>query len=272
MDIALAGWSIHRRFRREQEPLKLLDYPRLAVEEFAINKIELNSPFFVYENPAQQATSPIAMAYLKQLKCAADDAGVKIVGIAVDGHGNLGSVDLAERKQAVENHRKWFDICHVLGCGAFRANSGGKGKDSTSEEVKASTESFAQLARWAEDAGINVLMENHWGISIDPDRMVQIITAVGSKNFGALADFGNFPDEYRLEGLRKISPLTKFVHAKFLEFDAAGEDPRINGKACIEIFKKANYRGLFGIEFEGKGDDHEGVVKSKALLQRYAYC
>ncbi len=271
MDIALAGWSIYRRFRREHDPLKLLDYPRLAVEEFGINRIELNSPFFIYENPGQQATSPISNAYLKQLKAAADAVGVTIVGIAVDGHGNLGSVDPAERKQAVANHRKWFDICQALGCPAFRANSGGKGNQSTPEEIKASTESFAQLAKWAEAAGINVLMENHWGISINPDTMVQIITAVGSGNFGALADFGNFPDEYRLEGLRKIAPHTKFVHAKFLEFDADGEDRRINGKACIEVFQKVNYRGLFGIEFEGKGDDHEGVVKSKALLQRYAY-
>ena len=196
---------------------------------------------------------------------------VKIVGIAVDGHGNLGSVDPAERKQAVENHRKWFGICQALGCPAFRANSGGKGNQSTPEEIKASTESFAQLAKWAEAAGINVLMENHWGISVNPDTMVQIITAVNSKNFGALADFGNFPDEYRLEGLRKIAPYTKFVHAKFLEFDADGEDRRINGKACMEIFKKVNYRGLFGIEFEGKSDDHEGVIKSKALIQKHSY-
>ncbi len=271
MDIALAGWSIHRRFRREHDPLKLLDYPRLAVEEFEINRIELNSPFFVYENPGQQATSPIGAAYLKQLKAAADAVGAKIVGIAVDGHGNLGSIDPAERKQAVQNHRKWFDICQALGCPAFRANSGGHGNQSTEEEIRASTESFAQLAKWAEGAGINILMENHGGISANPDTMVRIITAVGSRHFGALADFGNFPDECRLEGLRKIAPHTKFVHAKFLEFDADGEDRRINGKACIEIFRKVNYRGLFGIEFEGKCDDHEGVVRSKALLEKYSY-
>jgi sugar phosphate isomerase/epimerase len=271
MDIALAGWSIHRRFRREQNPLKLVDYPRLAVEEFGIDRIELNSPFFVYENQAQQATSPIARSYLSQLKSAADAAGARIVGIAVDGHGNLASEDPAERNKAVENHRKWFDVCQALGCPAFRANSGGKGNQSTLEEVKACTESFAQLASWAEAAGINVLMENHGGISASPARMVQIITAVGSRHFGALADFGNFPDESRLEALGKIAPHAQFVHAKFLEFDSSGEDPRINGKACIEIFRKANYRGPFGIEFEGKGDDHEGVLKSKALLLRYSY-
>jgi len=271
MEIALAGWSLNRRFRSTEAPLALLDFPRVAVEEFGIRKIELNSPFFVYEDPDDQATSPIAASYLKDLKKAADDAGVEIVGIAVDGHGNLAALDAAERKQAVENHRKWYDVCQALGCPAFRANSGGHGAEDNPDAVKACAESFAQLAEWAQVAGIDVLMENHWGISVKPDNMVAIIRQVGNSHFGALADFGNFPDEYRMEGLAKIAPYTKYVHAKFLEFDEAGEDPRIDAKACMEIFRQAGYRGAFGIEFEGKIDDHEGVIKSKALLERYAY-
>jgi len=271
MEIALAGWSLNRRFRREQNPLTLLEYPRLAVEEFGLNKVELNSPFFVYEDPSDQASSPIPAGYLKDLKKAADDAGVQIVGIAVDGHGDLAALDAAERKKAVENHRKWFDVCAALGCPAFRANSGGRGNENNPDAIKACTESFAQLAEWARQAGIKVLMENHWGISVNPDVMVQIIKEVNSPHFGALADFGNFPDEYRLEGLRKIAPYTMFVHAKFYEFDENGEDPRINAKACMDIFKEVGYKGIFGIEYEGKGDDHEGVLKSKALLEKYAY-
>lgn len=271
MDLALAGWSINRRFRRENAPLPLLDFPRVSVEEFELNRIELNSPFFEYENLADPASSRISKEYLKQLKRAADEVHVKIVGIAVDHHGNLGSVDRAQRQKAVNNHRKWFDVCHALGCPAFRANSGGAGGHGSREEIEACTESFTQLARWAEEEDITLLMENHWGISSNPDTMVEIITAVDSQAFGALADFGNFPDEIRHEGLRKIAPYAKFVHAKFLEFDATGEDPRINGKVCVEIFRNAGYRGVFGIEFEGGGDDHEGVVKSKSLLERYAY-
>ena len=84
----------------------------------------------------------------------------------------------------------------------------------------------------------------------------------GSPRFRLQAELG---ESYRREQRMEL------FGVEFTEFDAQGEDPRINGKACIEIFRNANYRGLFGIEFEGKGDDHEGVVKSKMLLQRYAY-
>ena len=51
MEISLAGWSINRRFRNQENPLSLLDYPQLARDEFGINAVELNSPFFSYEDP-----------------------------------------------------------------------------------------------------------------------------------------------------------------------------------------------------------------------------
>ena len=124
MDLSLAGWSIHRRFQRECDPLRLLDYPQVVSEEFGLSKAELNSPFFSYENDGDQAVTPFKHGYLAELRKRADDAGVSLVGVAVDDHGDLSAHDEAQRRQAVDNHRKWFDACAVLGCGAFRANSG----------------------------------------------------------------------------------------------------------------------------------------------------
>ncbi len=108
MQISLAGWSIHRRFLSEQDPLKLIDFPRVAVEEFDINMVELNSPFFTYRDPESPQISPVAEGYLRDLKKAADDVACTVLSIAVDRHGDLAALDKAERKQAVENHKKWF--------------------------------------------------------------------------------------------------------------------------------------------------------------------
>lgn len=272
MEISLAGWSLHRRFQRADQPLTLLDYPATVRAEFGIDKAELNSPFFEYANPDDPATSPFRKGYLAELRKRAEDAGVRFVGIAVDRHGDLASLDEAVRRQVVENHRKWFDACIELGCPAFRANSGGKVEVITDEHEARCAESFRQLADWAEQSGVMLLMENHGGLSGDPDRMVRIHHQVNSRSFSLLADFRNFPppvDPY--EGLAKIAPHAAFVHAKFLSFDAAGEDPDFDTARVMGIFRDAGYQGLFGIEFEGKGDDHEGVIKSKALLERYAY-
>ena len=37
MEISLAGWSIHRRFQDKDNPLLMLDYPKVAAEEFGIH-------------------------------------------------------------------------------------------------------------------------------------------------------------------------------------------------------------------------------------------
>ena len=272
MQISLAGWSIHRRFLREDNPLKLIEFPRVAVEEFGIDMVELNSPFFVYRDPDAPAKSSISDAYIHDLRKAAADVRCAVLGIAVDGHGDLAALDKGERKQAVENHRKWFDVCAALDARCFRANSGARERPDDPDAIKACTDSFAELAARAETYGLVVLMENHWGISQNPDVMVQIVEAVDSEHFRLLADFLNWPEGVdKLASLAKIAPHAYATHAKFLSFDAQGECSEIDAAGAMEIFRQAGYANPFGIEYEGKTDDHEGVLRSKELLLRHAY-
>ncbi|MCC7354310.1 MAG: sugar phosphate isomerase/epimerase, partial [Anaerolineae bacterium] len=113
--LSLAGWSIHRRFMGAHDPLPLLDFPRVAQEEFGFSAIELNEPFFT-------STSG---HYLNQLKRTAEAAGVAMLNIAIDRQGNLSATDASERRKAVANHRHWLEVAATLGCNAIRANTGG---------------------------------------------------------------------------------------------------------------------------------------------------
>ncbi len=273
MEISLAGWSINRRFRNQENPLSLLDYPQLSRDEFGINAVELNSPFFIYEAPDNQAQSGISDVYVDELRRRADNVGVRLLSIAVDGHGNLSAIDEDERKQAVRNHRKWFAICQKLGCNAFRANSGGShGANATEEEIGQCIKSFKELAAIGENTGIRVMMENHGGVSVSPDNIVQVMEAVGSAYCRVLADFLNWrPTDDKVANLRAIAPYTWATHAKFLSFDENGESNEIDCKSVMAIFKAAEYTNPFGIEYEGQTDDHAGVLKSKVLIERYAY-
>jgi len=270
MELSLAGWSIHRRF--VNNALTLVDYPRVAAEEFGIHMIELNSPFFEYEDPDKQATSPVKPQHIKDIRKSAADVGVRCLSIAVDGHGNLAALDEAERKAAVENHRKWFDICNELGCTSFRANSGGHGPEGTEgRQIAQCIRSFAELAETGRKNHLVVTMENHGGISYNPDVIVRIMKEIDSPFCRVLADFLNWPpQDDKLANLRKIAPFAFATHAKFLTFDADGESPEIDAGQAVRILKEAGYKNPFGIEYEGTADDHEGVLKSKALLLRYA--
>ena len=235
--------------------------------------MELNSPFFIYEDPDNPAQSGIADAYIDELRCRADSAEVRLLSIAVDGHGNLSALEEAEREQAVQNHKKWFDICQKLECNAFRANSGGsRGADVTEEEIGQCIKSFKELAGVGENTGIRVMMENHGGVSVSPDNIVHIMEAVDSAYCCVLADFLNWrPTDDKVENLRAVALYAWATHAKFLSFDENGESNEIDCKSVMAIFKEAGYTNPFGIEYEGKTDDHAGVIKSKALIKRYAY-
>lgn len=261
MRIALAGWSINRRFRRDDNPLQLLDFPRVAREEFGFDAVELNSPFFESKDPE----------YLDQLLAEGQKHGVAFTGMAVDGTGDPASTDEAERQEAVELIRAWFPVAQRLGLPFFRANTGGRGKEDNPEAFAASVKSFRELAAEAESAGVKLVIENHGGISATPEKMVALVKAVDSPAFGTLPDFGNFPAEIRYDGIAQIAPYALGVHAKMLEFDENGEEPNIDIGRLVKIIHDSGYQGDWGIEYEGPGDDHEGVLKSKALLEKHLH-
>ena len=273
MEISLAGWSIQRRFRNSDNPLRLLDFPALAVEEFDIRLLELNSPFFVYADPDSPATSRLADGYLVELRRRAEDSGVRLLNIAVDSHGDLSCPDEKERKQAVENHRKWIDACLALGCNAFRANTGpGWGEPVNETHMEQCINSFGELSELCAPAGIRLLMENHGGVSVSAANILRIMGTVGSDYCRVLADFLNWPaEDDKLENLRRVAPYAWATHAKFLSFATDGESMEIDCAAALVILKEVGYNNPYGIEYEGKTGDHEGVIKSKALLEKHAW-
>lgn len=256
--ISLAGWSLVRRFRDSDTPLTLLDFPRIARDEFGFDAIELNSPFFA----ARDET------YLTDLRGRAEELGVTLLGIAIDREGDLAGLDPAEREVAVSAHIAWFDIAASLGCRFVRANLGGRDTPDEAVALRAGIASFTALARAAEERGIVVTIENHWGLTISPEPMVRVFDAVASPYLGALVDFGNFPPDARYAALARIAPYAKAAHAKFHDFDSAGEPLGIDIARCVAIMRDAGYSGTWGIEFEGQGDEHDGIIRSKTILTR----
>ncbi len=114
------------------------------------------------------------------------------------------------------------------------------------------------------------MMENHAGISFNPDVMTRIMDAVNNDHCRILADLLNWPaEDDKLENLRKVAPYSWAIHGKFLSFDEEGESPEIDCEAAVKILEDAGYSNPWGIEYEGKTDDHEGVLKSKTLLEKH---
>ena len=261
MRLSLAGWSLHKLFKRTRYPLKLVHFPVFTKEELGLDAIELNSPFFESREPD----------YLKRLVAAGQRAGVKLLNIAVDEDGDLSAEDEVERAAAVENYGRWIPVAKELGCTAIRANSGGKNAPDGDRAVAACVESFRRLCDRGKQAGITILMENHGGISSDADNIVKIMEAVrethGSDAIGTLPDFGNWPPGAdRFESLRKVMPFAKAVHAKVSDMDAGFRHPAFDLDKCVAIAKESGYDGCLGIEFAGTGEPVEGVRRAVKKL------
>lgn len=258
--LSLAGWSLQKLFKGGR--LKLVDYAAFTKENFGIDAVELNSPFFESRDAG----------YLKQLTAAAHAAGSKLLNIAVDEKGDLASTNEAERQEGLKAYGQWIPVAAAIGCAAIRANSGGRNIVDRSAAIAACVESFSELARQGQAHGVAVLMENHGGLSSDPQSIIQVMEAVGSavgkQWVGTLPDFGNwYPPIERYEATRKIFPYAKAVHAKTKDIDEKLNHPAFDLAKCVRIAREAGYDGYLGIEYEGEGEPVEGVKRSVRILR-----
>lgn len=268
-DISLAEWSLHKALFAKK--ITNLDFPGIARKEFDISIVEYVNQFF--KDKAQDKT------YLNDLLKRCKDNGISNHLIMIDGEGNLGSTNAAERTKAIENHHKWVECAKYLGCKTIRVNAAGEG---TAEEVaKAAVESLGKLGEFAKTMNINVIVENHGGYSSNGKWLSGVMKQVNMKNVGTLPDFGNFCikrgeghsclEEYdKYQGVKELMPYTKGgVSTKFYNFDANGNCVETDYTRMLKVVKDSGFKGIAGIEYEGDTlDEYEGIRKSKALLER----
>ena len=256
-EISLAEWSLHRTIFSGK--MTNLDFPRVAKQDFGIDAIEYVNQFF--KDKANDKS------YLKDLKDRCKSEGVKSVLIMCDGEGATGDPDQAARMKAVENHYKWVDAARFLGCHSIRVNAYSKG--TPEEQARLCADGLAKLGEYATKQNINVIVENHGGLSSRGDWLTGVMQKVNMKNVGTLPDFGNFYEYDRYKGVEEMMPFAKGVSAKTHDFGPYGDELFVDYTRLLEIVKAAGYRGRIGIEFEGdRVSEADGIRLTKALLER----
>jgi sugar phosphate isomerase/epimerase len=256
-EISLAEWSLHRTIFSGK--MTNLDFPRVAKQDFGIDAIEYVNQFF--KDKANDKS------YLKDLKDRCKSEGVKSVLIMCDGEGATGDPDQAARMKAVENHYKWVDAARFLGCHSIRVNAYSKG--TPEEQARLCADGLAKLGEYATKQNINVIVENHGGLSSRGDWLTGVMQKVNMKSVGTLPDFGNFYEYDRYKGVEEMMPFAKGVSAKTHDFGPYGDELFVDYTRLLDIVKAAGYRGRIGIEFEGdRVSEADGIRLTKALLER----
>lgn len=288
--MAISQFSLASDFWTKK--LDPLDFPSKVKKDFDITGLDYCSMFFA--DKAKDTT------FLNELKKRSADAGTYNLRIMIDGEGVLGDLTEATRLKAVENHYKWIDAAATLGCPMIRVNVEGEGNPD--DVAKAAATSLAQLIEFGKKSNVDVIVENHVGISCNGGWLAGVMKQVNSKHCGTLADFGNFCinrtkpeaqtidaymktkclEEYdRYKGIEELMPFAKGIHAKTHLFDANGNDTETDFVKMFKIIKDSGFTGWCSIEYEGglikmyKSDmpylsNDDGVKATKALVEKAA--
>jgi sugar phosphate isomerase/epimerase len=285
--LAISQFSFASQFWTKQ--LDPLDFAAKS-KELGITGLDYCSMFFADKAKDQQ--------FLNELKKRASDAGSYNLRIMIDGEGVLGDLNETTRLKAVDNHFKWIDAASTLGCPMIRVNVEGDGDKGN--VAKAAVDSLGRLMEYGSKQHIDIIVENHVGISCNGDWLAGVMKQVNNKHCGTLADFGNFCvnrtkpetndipgymktkclEEYdRYKGITELMPYAKGVHAKSHIFDGAGNDVETDFYRMFKIIKDSGFNGWVSIEYEGGLlkmytkdskylDDYAGVTATKNLVEK----
>lgn len=224
-------------------------------------------------------------AYLQKLKKHAFVNGIAMTCLSI--HQGFVSPDKAVLKEHIDHTNHCIELAYKMGIPCMRLNTGRWGTIKSFDDFMAKRgiepaiagytedeafkwciDSIQQCMKKAEECGILLALENHWGLGSTPEGMLRIKNAIDSPWLGLLMDTGNFL-ENPYDKLEKIAPQTSFVQAKTYYGGGEWYSLDLDYKRIIDILKKVNYQGYISIEFEGKEDPKTGVQKSVDLLRKY---
>jgi hypothetical protein len=248
-DISLAQWALVSEIRAGK--WKNSDFPRIAREDFDIRGIEFVSTLF--ELPT--------FSYLNRLRRNAEKHKVAMILIMVDDEGETCDPSKEARIQTAINHRKWVDIARFLGCHSIRTNCRGPKNAQKDQALEWAADCYNRLLEYAAPFGIGILIENHGGLSNDPDWMVSLFKKVDNPYFGSYPDWrGPSGDFDNYEYLKKMLPFAGGMSYR-------NQPTKEQTARLIKLCQDSGYRGWYGIESGGR----EQIKLGKQLLEKYLF-
>jgi sugar phosphate isomerase/epimerase len=236
------------------------------------------------ELPEREPLTAAHRAYLQKLKRHAFRNGVAFVCLST--HQTFLSPDAAKVTENVEHTKKCIEICHELGMPSLRINTGRWGTIDDFDELMRKRGIEPMLPgyteeegfKWvidgiqrclpkAEECGVMLALENHWGLARLPEGQLRILNSIKSPWLGALMDTGNFlEDPY--DKLKMIAPKTVYVQAKTYYGGGEWYTLDLDYNRIAKILSDVSYTGYISAEYEGKENPDIAVPKSIALLRQ----
>ena len=222
-------------------------------------------------------------AYCNKLKRLAFTRGIDLICLST--HQNFVSPKPEVISENVEHTKKCLEIAYQLGVPCIRINTGrwntvdfdtlmaNRGLEPilaghTEEEgFKWCIDGIQRCLPKAQECGVLLALENHWGLARTPEGLLRIVNVINSPWLGVLMDTGNFL-ENPYDKLQEIAPKTVFVQAKTYYGGGEWYSLDLDYARIAKILSGVNYSGYVSLEFEGKENPDIAVPKSIEMLSK----
>ncbi len=221
---------------------------------------------------------------LQKLKRQAHALGLALCGFST--HQGFVSPDPAVRQTNIDKTLHSIDLAYRLGIPTMRVNTGRWGTIKNFDELMANQgieprlpehtddEAFGwviaaleQCLPRAEECGVVLGLENHWGLGRTAAGVMRIVDAIKSPWLRVTLDTGNFLDDMEAQWER-LAPAACFVQAKTYDGGGKWYTLDIDYANVAAILRKVSYQGWVSLEFEGQADPSVAVPENLAMLRK----
>lgn len=233
--------------------------------------------------PEKEDLTAAHRGYLRKLKRHAFTHGIDLMAFSI--HQDFVDPSPEFRAKQIAHTEKCIEIAYQLGIPCIRLNSGRWNTIADFDELmkargiepilpgcteedgfKWCIDCIEKCLPKAEECGVILALENHWGLTGTPKGLLRIANAITSPWLGVLMDTGNFLEE-PYDKLKEIAPKTTFVQAKTYYGGGEWYTLDLDYKRIAKILAEAGYRGYVSLEMEGKENPDTAVPKSISMLR-----
>lgn len=227
-------------------------------------------------------------SYLQGLKRRAFELGLSLYNLSI--HQDFVWAEQEERLRQVDHTLRCIDLAHEMGIPSIRINSGGWRKEGSFDDlIKARgwvdpwpghtqdegfgwvCECIGQCLQRAEEQGVMLLLENHWGLTTHADGVLRILNAFSSPWLGAILDMGNYLFEDDMyAAMERVAPRISLAHMKTYPGGGSWYSLDLDYARIFRLLLDAGFSGFVSIEMEG-ADSPETAMPHSIELAREAW-
>jgi sugar phosphate isomerase/epimerase len=225
-------------------------------------------------------------AAIQKIKRHAHSLGLALMGFST--HQGFVAPDADLRRTNVQKTLYQIDMAYRLGIPTMRINTGRWGTIKSFDELMArkgieptpeghtDEEAFGwvigsieKLLPRAEECGVVLGLENHWGLGRTAEGVLRIVEAIKSPWLQMTLDTGNFLERpyEQMEAMASSEVPIALLQAKTYFGGGRWYELDLDYTRIAAILREHGYRGWISLEFEGNEDAATGVPRSLALLR-----